>query len=243
MKTRVAVAALVVWMCAGLLPARAAEQPAPEPEYEMTTYQFVLLSKGPHRIPLGERELQNIQEEYLAYMEELYREGQVLISGPVSRGNELRRVVVLNLESEREAAKIVADDPWVEAGKLTPEIHPWFAAKGILRPPSHLLHSEPCWLGLLERPDDAPDYPEEKLQEIQKGHLANIEDMAASGDLVLAGPMADDGILRGILIFRTTDMKRVRDLAARDPAIKAGRLGLKLYSWRVPRGTLPPAGE
>ena len=37
----------------------------------------------------------------------------------------------------------------------------------------------------------------------------NIRKMADSGDLVLAGPMGDDGALRGLLIFRTMDTERI----------------------------------
>ncbi len=69
--------------------------------------------------------------------------------------------------------------------------------------------------------------------------MANIRAMAASGDLVIAGPLGDDGPLRGVFVFRTTDLARVRELVARDPAVKAGRLGAELYPWRVPEGTLP----
>ena len=63
--------------------------------------------------------------------------------------------------------------------------------------------------------------------------------MAASGDLVWAGPMGDDDKLRGIPLFRTLDGERLRELVSNDPAIKIGRLGVELYPWHVPAGTIP----
>jgi uncharacterized protein YciI len=90
------------------------------------------------------------------------------------------------------------------------------------------------------RPEKAPEYPEEKLQELQAGHMANIRRMVDSGDLVLAGPMGDDGRLRGIFVFRRIDPERITTQVAEDPAIKAGRLEMELYPWNVPRGSLPP---
>ena len=91
--------------------------------------------------------------------------------------------------------------------------------------------------GLLKRPEDAPQLPQEKLEELQQGHLANLRAMAESGDLIIAGPVEDGGALRGILIFRTQDAGRIEELVARDPSIQAGRLELELHPWRVPRGS------
>ena len=63
--------------------------------------------------------------------------------------------------------------------------------------------------------------------------------MAETGDLVLAGPFESEGALRGVLVFRTQDPQRIRSLVAEDPAVKAGRLGVDLYPWSIPRGSLP----
>ena len=105
------------------------------------------------------------------------------------------------------------------------ELHPWFAARGILKPP--VAGAPEMWatFGLLRRPADAPQLPKEKLDEIQQGHMANIEAMAASGDLA-------------IFVFRGTDQAHFRELAGRDPAIQSGRLVLDLYAWALRDGML-----
>jgi uncharacterized protein YciI len=75
---------------------------------------------------------------------------------------------------------------------------------------------------------------------IQAGHMANIKRMWEEGVLVAAGPMLDGGDLRGIFIFRVDSAAQVRPLAARDPAIQAGRLVLDLHTWNAPPGIGEP---
>jgi len=225
----------VVTLVAGA--AAMADEP---PQYEMTTYQLVLLKTVAGTERVGEREAVRLQEGHLAQLEALYGKGEALLSGPLSGAEGgIREAIVLNVGSTDRAAAIMAENPWVQAGRLVPQVHTWWAAKGILQPPEHLLHGERCILGLIRRPEGAPEYSDEKLAELQAGHMKNIEAMAASGDLVIAGPMGEDGTLRGIFVFSTTDTARLAEMVARDPSVKAGRLGVELLPWRVPKGVVP----
>ncbi len=225
----------VVTLVAGA--AAMADEP---PQYEMTTYQLVLLKTVPGTERVGEREAVRLQAGHLAQLEALYDKGEALLSGPLSGAEGgYREAIVLNVGSLDRAAVLMKENPWVKAGRLTAFIYTWWAAKGILQPPEHLLHGERCILGLIRRPEVAPDYSDEKLHELQAGHMNNIKAMAASGDLVIAGPMGEDGMLRGIFVFRTTDTARLAEMVARDPSVKAGRLGVELVPWRVPKGIVP----
>jgi uncharacterized protein YciI len=69
------------------------------------------------------------------------------------------------------------------------------------------------------------------VAEIQKGHLANINRMAESGKLVLAGPFMDDGDIRGIYLFNVGTIEEAQELTATDPAIQSGRLIMELHPW------------
>lgn len=209
------------------------------PELEMTTYQLVLLRRGPNPSPLGEREIQSLQERHLAHLDRLLGEGKLVIEGPLDGGGELRSVVVLDAGSVENAAALMAQDAWVESGQLAAEIHPWWTAKGIIKRPESLSHNARFWFALVKRPQDAPAYSDEKLQEIQAGHMANIGKMSEAGALVLAGPVGDDGALRGIFVFRNQDSGRIVELFEGDPARLAGRLEMELYPWHVPAGSLP----
>jgi uncharacterized protein YciI len=85
------------------------------------------------------------------------------------------------------------------------------------------------------------DTPERSA--IQAGHMANIRAMWQARKLIIAGPIGDDGDLRGIFIFRVPRLEDAQALVASDPAVKAGRLVGEIHPWWIEKGTLPEAGE
>ncbi len=72
---------------------------------------------------------------------------------------------------------------------------------------------------------------------IQKEHLENINRLAASGKLNVAGPFLDDGDLRGIFIFDSQSEEEVKLFCENDAAIKSGRLIYEIHPWMTQRGT------
>ncbi|MBP6823539.1 MAG: hypothetical protein KA368_18460, partial [Acidobacteria bacterium] len=102
-----------------------------------------------------------------------------------------------------------------------------------LKPPQFDL--ETYQLGLLRNGPNSGTGTKEEAEKIQAGHMANIGKMAQSGKLIAAGPMMDDGDLRGIFLFKAS-MEEARALAAEDPAIKAGRLRMEIFTWMGPKG-------
>jgi uncharacterized protein len=92
--------------------------------------------------------------------------------------------------------------------------------------------------------------------ELQKKHMENIFRMAEKGQLLMAGPFADDGEVRGLYLFNTSDVEEARQWTSTDPAIAAGRLSMELHPWYGPAAMLlvpdlnkrmekpsPPTGE
>jgi uncharacterized protein YciI len=75
------------------------------------------------------------------------------------------------------------------------------------------------------------------VMNIQRAHLAHLDEMAEAGKLVVAGPFADDGNWRGILIFNAKNEEEVRTLVEQDPAVKAGRLAYEIHPWWTAKGT------
>ena len=69
--------------------------------------------------------------------------------------------------------------------------------------------------------------------------MANINRLAETGKLVLAGPFVDSGDRRGVFIFKVDSMSEAQALTDTDPAVIAGRLKVVLYHWSVPKGMLP----
>lgn len=101
-----------------------------------------------------------------------------------------------------------------------------------------LLHRGPAWT-----PEQTP-----ATQKLFEGHMANIQAMARSGALVLAGPTGpadgsdsdDPRALAGIFVFGVATQAEVEALIAKDPAIAAGRLVPEILSWYGPVGLTYP---
>jgi len=53
---------------------------------------------------------------------------------------------------------------------------------------------------------------------------------------VLAGPITDNGDLRGIFVFHNVSREEAEQLCANDPAVKAGRLRVELHPWFFAKG-------
>jgi uncharacterized protein len=75
------------------------------------------------------------------------------------------------------------------------------------------------------------DQTPEEATKLQHGHMAHIQSMAASGQLVLAGPFVDGAELRGIFLFAVETIEEAEALTAADPAVQAGRLVMELKPW------------
>jgi len=232
---------LALLMCSPVF----AEEPAEEPQYEMVEYQFALLRRAADTP--DPRDLSGAVEptvtlfNHQEYLGQLSHDGRAPAAGTLFESGEwIGAAMILDVGSVARAEKVLADDPAIESGLLTAEVHPLWAAKGILQKAEiydgFVQHS---FLGLLKRPDDAPEFDDDTLQEMQRGHLANMDVMHQAGELVIAGPMGDDTALRGILVFRTAERDRVLELVALDPSVQAHRLEVELYEWRLFKGTLP----
>ena len=99
--------------------------------YEMTTYYVVLLYRGPNWTPQATPETERLQEAHLANIRKMAAEGKLIVAGPFTDDGKLRGMFVFTVGSLEEAKALADADPAVKAGRLEPEVHPWFAAKGI----------------------------------------------------------------------------------------------------------------
>ncbi|WP_373058123.1 YciI family protein [Zunongwangia sp. H14] len=72
---------------------------------------------------------------------------------------------------------------------------------------------------------------------LQQQHMAHLQRMAEEGYLSLAGPMGEEGEIRGIAIYNTPDQNTADSLAKADPMVKAGRLKIEVYPWWAAKGS------
>ena len=121
------------------------------------------------------------------------------------------------------------------------------AAKPVAAPQKTEVTMRSYFLVLLRR---GPAWTPEKTAEtkaIFEGHMANIEAMAATGKLLIAGPIdappEDRTALAGIFLFDVATKPEVESLIANDPAIKIGRLVPEIHTWYGPAGLTYPGKQ
>lgn len=97
------------------------------------------------------------------------------------------------------------------------------------------------YMGFLTRGSKWTPEVTDETRALQKAHIANIERLARDGRLLIAGPFSyepsdADQSLRGIFIFDTETRAEAEELAKTDPAVKAGRLAIRVIPWYGPYG-------
>jgi len=95
-------------------------------------------------------------------------------------------------------------------------------------------------LVLLMRPAQREEIAQERVEELQRQHLAHLTRMGEEGHLVAAGPFGDqdDERYRGLALYRVGSVEEARRLAEADPAVRAGRLEVEVMSWYTLAGAL-----
>jgi len=221
----------------GLLPVSPQETQLP-----VTTYQMVLLKKGPSQPPSAPEMQKQMQDQHLAGLAELNRKRVALIYGPILAEGDLKGVAVLAVPTAEEAKQAFANDPFVKAGVMVAEVRPWRGPTNVFEVPSSYDVSNPSNLEPLvfgfymQGPAPAPA----AADQIQAGHLAYLDSLRKQGKLAAVGPFTDDGPERGAVIYRVKDVSAAKALAAEDPAVIAGRFTLQAYPWTTFKGILKP---
>src|SRR5713101_5843769 len=211
-------------------------QQAPAPPDQ---YFFVLLKRPPNPPQLSKEAGEKLQEEHMANIRKLHAENKLVIAGPFIDGTSLRGVFVLKAESKQQAQEWANSDPAVKAGRLAAEVHgPWLINPGAIHAPSSPEGMQQYTLALMYRGEKwAP--ASSTQQELLKPHLALIGKLVEQGSLALAGPLRDEGELKGIFIY-TVGAEQAAKLAQDDPLVKAGYLKPELHPWITGKGVLPP---
>ena len=234
MKTSYRPAAALILLLT-LSPAALSQQ---EPAHKLVEFHMALLKHGPKWTAAENAETKRLHQEHVNYVISLLDSGKAIIAGPLTEGGEIDGVFVFRAKSADEAKAWAEADPSVAAGFRIVEMHPWWS-EDIFRKPSQPLKLVPTYLAFLTRGEKWTPEKTPATEEIQKGHMANINRLAEMKKLVAAGPFGDDGQLRGIFVFRVASLDEAKALTASDPAVQAGRLAMDIHQWMVPDGVLP----
>ena len=228
--------AAILCSIAAIAPARAPKTNSQEPKYEMGTFYICLLVKPPNFS--ASQASQKLFQSHFNHVKGLLASGKAAIAGPFGDDTRIAGLLVLNASSPEEARALEEADPLVKEGGFSVEVLKWWAAKGIMKPvqPTNMVT---YYFSFLRR---GPKWTPEKTPETEKlqaAHMANINAMAKTGKLVIAGPFENGGDYAGVFVFKVGSLEEAKALAESDPTVKAGRLVAETHPWMVAQGSLP----
>lgn len=229
---------ILLFATSTLISAQQQPETKKQPQTKMVEFHMGVLKHGPKWTAADTPEAKRIQEEHVNYVLSLLDSGKVVIAGPFTDGGEVSGVFVFRATSADEAKSWAEADPSVVAGHHTVEMHPWWS-EDIFGKATKPLKLTPMYFAFLTRGEKWTPEKTPATEEIQKGHMANINRLAAMKKLIAAGPFGDNGRLRGIFVFRVGSLEEAKTLTATDPAVQAGRLAMDIHPWMVPEGVLP----
>lgn len=99
-------------------------------EFHMKSYYMLIYLRGDRAQEFSEEELEKIQQGHLAHINEMAKEKVVIMAGPFEGDDNKRGILVFDLATEEEVIAWVEQDPSIQAGRLSYEIHKWWAEKG-----------------------------------------------------------------------------------------------------------------
>jgi len=208
------------------------------PEFKMVEFHMVLFKRGPQWTDKETPERAKVFTEHVAYFTSLIDSGKAVIGGPLADESEILGLYVLRAKDATEARSWADADPAVKAGHFSAEMHPWWSAE-VMKKAVSPMKMTTAYIGFLSRGSKWTPEKTPQTEELQKAHMANINRLADTKKLVVAGPFGDNGQLRGIFVFKVGSLEEAKELAATDPAVQAGRLSIDMHPWRVPEGILP----
>ena len=213
-------------------------EPKTEPAHKLIEFHMALLKHGPKWTAAETPETKRLHDAHVNYVLAALESGKAVIAGPFMDGGEIDGVYVFRASSAAEAKAWAEGDPSVVSGFRVAEMHPWWS-EDIFGKPSKPLKLVPMYFTFLTRGEKWTPEQTPATEEIQKGHMANINRLAEMKKLIAAGPFGDNGQLRGIFVFRVGSLEEAKALTASDPAVQAGRLAMEIHPWMVPDGVLP----
>ncbi len=96
----------------------------------MENYAVVMYVKGDKfHWPSGSDPTAQLHIEYIQAQRD---SGKLAAGAPFRDGSGSSAELLIFATSPEEASQIVAQDPWVQAGMVRPEVHPWMTQKGVL---------------------------------------------------------------------------------------------------------------
>lgn len=213
----------------------------------MATYQVGLISRGPVWSRTRTPHQDSLLAAHAAATRHMRDLGLLLGTGTILGEGKWYGVFLFKDVAQESLGALLRSDPAFKTATLLIEVHRWLAPRGIgdayaaraKRAPKNPDSLVVLPLELLKKPAFlVPIDPTARVR-ISADHQAYILDLMLDGRLLAAGPVFDEGELRGVGFFGT-DSVTARKLSNDDPAVQSARIDVEMLACRIPWGVLPP---
>lgn len=110
--------------------------PAAPETFEMQSYQFVLLRRGPAWTPDKTAETTKLFEGHMANIQAMAATCKLVVAGPIDSPETdrtaLAGIFIFDVKRE-ELDGLLKNDPAIAIGRLVPEIHTWYGDAGLAK--------------------------------------------------------------------------------------------------------------
>jgi len=188
-------------------------------------YFLVLLERPADAPQLSQEAAEHLQAQHMGNIHKMYDEGKLVMAGPFVDDTSLRGIFVLKAASAKEAQEWANEDPAVNAGRLKAEVHgPWLVRGEDIHKTSESAMEQYSFVFLKKQSQSA------LTQDA-------VSDLAAKGEVALAGTISDGNELAAALIC-TQAPERARELAGTISAVRSQSLVVEVHPWITAKGVL-----
>lgn len=102
--------------------------------YHMKQYWFVLYTRGADTTALDSATSAAMLKAHLEHQQAQSDRGLIVMAGPFGDKGDWRGLLLYDCDTREEVEGYLRQDPFVKAGRLSYEIHPWYGAVGTRLP-------------------------------------------------------------------------------------------------------------
>ena len=173
-------------------------------------------------------------DRHFVRFQEATKSGQLILAGRTQEpGDKMFGIAIFRAADEAAARAFVKADPFISAGLMTADLHPFALALENATPQPGTRKDFIYVLRLVPRLYDDKKWTKEDNAALDR-HFIRFQEAAKSGQLILAGRTKEPGDKTfGIAIFRAADEAAAQKFMESDPAVVSKLMTAELHPFSV----------
>lgn len=206
------------------------EQQTPVLATDRPFVHLVFLVTGPNKDELSNEDRAKRTSAHLTGLRKMIEAGRAYAAGPILAGGTREGLAITNAGTVDEAKSLFAGDPWIEIGKLTPEVHKWLVPMKRFGKAGEVTQLNTHAFATVSVPNGgAADKARDE---------AMIKRMNANPEVAVAGLMEEGDTLRAVIIFKDKDKTIAAQALEEDPDIHNDKYKVVLSQTYIQQGVL-----